>query len=61
MQFLGEQQIAVEAVKTCWNASDIAELGNLCASNAIQAEYFVGIVMLIIGIFIGWQLGIRKK
>ena len=61
MQFVGEQQFFVETVKTCWNASEVKELGNLCASNAIQAEYIVGIVMLIIGIFIGWQLGIRKK
>lgn len=61
MQFIGEQQIAVEAVKTCWNASDIQQLGDLCYANAVQAEYAIGIIMLIIGIIIGWQIGLRQR
>lgn len=60
MQFVGESQLIVDTVKTVWNTSEVQALGDLCYANAVQAEYAIGIIMLIIGILIGWQIGVRR-
>lgn len=61
MQFVGGTQIAPEMIKTCWNLSEVQEIIRLTTNEAIKAEYAIGIIMLIIGIVIGWQCGIRKR